>query len=1088
MAGGRYEERVRDLLVDARAAAEQGDWTSVRDLAEAAVALSPGNSEARELLDRADTAAPSAGERRQLTVMFCDVVGSTALSEERDPELVREVLRSYQATCDAAVRRYEGRISRYIGDGILAFFGHPLPHEDDARRAVKAGLDLLDALRPVTEEVRQRYGIELGVRVAVHTGVVIRAEMGSAATPDRDAIVGETPNLAARLQDHARPGTLVISQDTYELVRGWFLVAPLGALDLRGLSQPVTAYEVVEETATESRVQAQADLSPYVGRESEQAALADAWREVQGGGHRMVVVSGQAGVGKSRLADVLRRQVQADGGGSLIANCSTYHGTTALFPVRRLLERAAGIDARQGAEHALPRLWNVMEAVGRADSVPLLADLLEIPPTSWCPPPELDGSRLHDAVLTTLVGFVAASAGRTPLLLVVDDVQWADPSTLELVGRLAAARVPRLLLVLTTRDEVSPPWRDALHLPLDRLSVAELGELAQRLPEGRRLPQEALDRAIERSDGIPFFLEELLRSTELSHGFVGEQRASDIPPALRDLLLARYAAPGVDLQVAQLLATIGGEATQPVVAATLACAVDDVEGVLRPLLDARILVEVAGAPIAYRFRHHLLAELAYDTQLRPARERAHSAVADALRSDASSGVAAAPSVIAHHLEEAGRLAEAVEALIEAGEAALELGATAEVAGLLDHALDLVAKVPGEEGKGLEFQARLLRGVSVSSTQGYSAPQAVGDFERCQELAESQVVAGYLDDLEGKEAERAFELVQAIVALWANQILQGRLDEADATNRSLIARFRPGGDMETYTVVAGRSLTGFFRGSYDQARSDLTELVRVSGDVGLPGRSSMPNDPVVSAMAHLAYVHSVQGDLATARSLCGDALTLASGHAFPVGPFSQCYVQGVWAAIELAHGFVAEAGELAARQAAAAERHGFALWALMSGLYQASVDHHEGDETGSPRAAMIISMLRAMGVLGWVPTFLAALSAVHLARGDAEGAIPLLADARAVAEQTGAHLWTPEILRQQGEAALVQHDPAGVDLLREAVRRAVDQQAHLHEVWARTSLCRHVDDPAERRALADLLTTLPLAPDSVARVQAEAVIG
>ena len=198
--------------------------------------------------------------------MFCDVVGSTALSHERDAELVREVLRTYQATCDEAVRRYDGRIARFIGDGILAYFGHPVAHEDDARRAVTAGLDLLEALRPVTEEVRQRYGIELAVRVAVHTGVVVLADMGSASTPDRDAIVGETPNLAARLQDHAAPGTLVVSQETYELVRGWFLVAPLGELELKGLADPVGAYQVVAETETESRIQAQADLSPFVGR------------------------------------------------------------------------------------------------------------------------------------------------------------------------------------------------------------------------------------------------------------------------------------------------------------------------------------------------------------------------------------------------------------------------------------------------------------------------------------------------------------------------------------------------------------------------------------------------------------------------------------------------------------------------------------------------------------------------------------------------------------------------------------------------------------------------------------------------------
>jgi class 3 adenylate cyclase len=264
MAAGRYDQRVQDLLGDAAEAAQRHDWVAVRALAGAALALAPDQPDAVRLLADADQHAPAAGERRQLTVMFCDVVGSTTLSEQQDPELVGEVLRSYQVTCDRVVRRYGGRIARFIGDGILAYFGHPVAHEADARRGVKAGLELLEALRPVSQEIGDRYGIDLRVRVAVHTGLIVRAAMGSAATPDRDAIVGDTPNIAARLQDHAAPGTLVISDDTYELVRGWFLVAPLGELHLKGIGRPLPAYQVVDEATDDGLVYAQADLSPFV--------------------------------------------------------------------------------------------------------------------------------------------------------------------------------------------------------------------------------------------------------------------------------------------------------------------------------------------------------------------------------------------------------------------------------------------------------------------------------------------------------------------------------------------------------------------------------------------------------------------------------------------------------------------------------------------------------------------------------------------------------------------------------------------------------------------------------------------------------
>jgi class 3 adenylate cyclase len=1087
LSGGRFDDRVRDLLREAETCLDGRDWEAARGLLNAALALDAENPTASQPLDQVRQELQSDGERRQLTVMFCDVVGSTALSQERDPELVREVLRTYQVTCDEAVRRYDGRIARFIGDGILAYFGHPVAHEDDARRAVKAGLDLLDALRPVTEEVGERYGIDLAVRVAVHTGVVVLADMGSTSTPDRDAIVGETPNLAARLQDHARPGTLVISQDTYELVRGWFLVAPLGEVSLKGIAQTVAAYEVVEETAIESRVQAQVDLSPFVGRDEQLKMLNEAWDEVRLGGHRSMVLTGQAGVGKSRLADVMRRRALADEGSALIANCSAYHATTTLFPVRRLLEQAAGIDTRQDSDHALPRLWNVMEAVGQAASVPLLADLLEIPPTTWSPAPELDGSKLHDAILNALVDFVAASAARAPMLLVVDDAQWADTSTLELVGRVLAARLPGLLFLITARDEFSSPWSSAEPVPIDRLSTAELDALAQRLPEGRRLGRIELDQAIERSDGIPFFLEELLRGSVLTH-ITGEGRAdANIPAALRDLLLARFAAPGVDLRVAQQVATIGGDATSSLLAACLSCAPAEVGALLQPMVDAGILLLVDGEPNTYRFRHHLLGDLAYDTQLRPARERAHSAVADALRSGASVGVAAAPAVVARHLERAGRTSEAVEALLEATQEAFALGATGEAAGLVERGLELLDSVPDDRRADLEFELLLLRGSMVSSTMGFSAPQAIADFEACQALAQGAATAVYLDDRDEKEARREYDLVASTTALWANLLLQGRIDDAETVNHAIIARFRPGGFQRSFVESGGDSLQLFFRGDYDRVGRTIETFVGFGPDVGLPGRNPMPNDPRLSCLSHLSFVRSAQGRLDEARALSDAGMEEAEALAFPVGPFTTCYLLGMRAAVELGNGYNSEADRFSLQQSQLAERHGFTFWSLLSGLYRATVDFASGDDAASQRATMIASMLRAMGLLVWMPSFLAAISAVHLRRGDLVGAAPLLLDAAEIAEQTGVHYWSAEITRQRGEVALAQGDPSGIELVREAIALADRQGARLLELWARTSLCHHSDDPVERDRLGRLLAEICLPADSPDRLAAEAVL-
>ncbi len=1064
---GRYDERVRDLLTDATEASARGDWAAVRDLAGAALALSPSNPDAQRLLQDAGAAAPTSGERRQLTVMFCDVVGSTQLSQQRDPELVGEVLRRYQVTCDGVVRSYDGRIARYVGDGVLAYFGHPVPHEDDARRGVKAGLDLLEALRPVTEEVRARYDIDLRIRVAVHTGLVVLSDMGSAATPDRDAIVGDTPNVAARLQDHAAPGTLIISHDTYALVRGWFQVAPVGPLELRGVARPVRAYQVVEEAEEQSRI-ANADLSPFVGRADELADLVTAWDEVAAGGSRTLALTGPPGVGKSRLADVLCRRVQAGEGTALVAQCSTFHRATVLHPARRLVERAAGIDTHQDPELALSRLWSTMDALGQADALPYVADLLQLPPTSWCPAPELEGARLREQLLTTMAGWITAAATRGPLLLVVDDLQWADPTTIELLGNVVRAQVPGLLLLVTARDDAKVPWSDATVLGLDRLSGDELADLARRLPEGRSLAAGDLERAIERSDGIPLFLEELVRSSALVHGD-GSAPGAAIPAALRDLLLARFAAPGVDLRLAQVLATIGIEVTLPLLAAVSKLDPLDLDVQVGALVDAGIVTLLPGDPLVYRYRHQLLADLAYDTQLQGARQAAHGQVADALLAGHGSGAAAGPAVLAHHLEHAGRIADAALALTEAAEVAHGLGANAEVHDLLERAFALLDRVEPDRRSHVEFEVRLLRGISVSSIMGYAAPPAVDDFAACRELVGEVTCGGYLDE---EMPERAFqELVWAATGLWATFMLTGKLDAAHQVNRSITHRLRPGGEQHEL-FDSTRALIDLFEGAYGVGVPGLVRNAAAMRRVDMSGRASVPGDPAVASMAHLAFGLAAQCRFDEAIAVADEATELAGTLPYPRGPFSFCYVSSVRAGIQMISDDIAGARRTIEQVAATADRHGFTFWSLIAGYYLAVIEMHEGVEGAGDRARGTIALLQALGMLVWLPTFFAAISAAHLRRGEVEASRGALRDAAEVADQTGAHLWSAEIARQEGEVAIALGEAGGLERLREAVALAQQQDATLLELWARTSLCRHSDDPADTAALAALLDRLP----------------
>ncbi len=904
------------------------------------------------------------------------------------------------------------------------------------------------------------------MRVAVHTGLVVVADMGSVATPDRDAIVGDTPNVAARLQDHAAPGTLVISHDTYELVRPWFLVAPLGDLELRGVRAPVRAYTVVDEAPEDSGVLAQADLSPFVGRDRELQSLEDAWVEVRGGGSATVALVGQPGVGKSRLADQLRRRVEADDGASLATGCSSFHVSTALYPARRLLERAAGIDAHQRATLALPRLWSAMDALGLADGLPVVAGLLELPPEPWCPAPELDAARLREATLATLFDWVAASAARGPLLLLVEDLQWADPTTLELIGRIVRADLPGLLLLVTAREEVKVPWSSATVLELDRLADDELAELARRLPEGRLLDPGDLTRAIQRSDGIPLFLEELVRASSVAKG---ETPGSNIPAALRDLLLARFVAPGVDLRVAQLLATIGPEGPLPLVAAVTRTVTTDVDRQIGALVDAGIVALVPGDPPSYRFRHHLLADLAYDTQLLGARAASHTAVADALLAGVATGSAAAPTVLAHHLERAGRTDDAVAALAQAIEAAHLLGANQEVKALLDRAFVLLEDAGSERRTELEIELRVLRAMNAAAIMGYAAPDAVADFEACRDLLGEPQIEGYLDD-DTVPKSTADTILWVGAGVWGAFMLKGNLDAAHQVNRSLRDTFRPGGEKYRYFDSA-RAYIDLFEGDFRAAVPGLFRSLEDFHLVERDQRQSIPGDTVVTAHAHLAFALGGVCRFDEARAHIDAGITVAESIPYPHGPFARCYVGGMAAGVSVLSRDLAAARRHTEAVAEVAERHGFTFWSMIAGYYAALLDLHDEQSGAADRARGAVGLLRAVGVLVWLPSFAGGNAEALLLQGDVVGAREQLDEAAQVAEETGAHYWSTEIARLRGEAAHALGDPDAVTWVRRALDLAVAQGATLMELRARTSLCRMGEDADEREALARLVEQL-----------------
>lgn len=1059
MGSDRLEQRVAELLQDAREAATQRDWSAVRALAESVLALDPGSEAAGRLLEESRSARAEPGEWRQLTVLFCDVVGSTTLAAEHDPEVFRDLLRSYQTTTNAVVRRYDGHVANYIGDGVLAYFGYPTTHEDDARRAVKAGLDLLVDLREVAADAKRRHGLDFAVRIAVHTGMVVRADMGPPERPDHDAVVGEAPNVAARLQDSAQPGTLVISGDTRRLVQGYFNLESLGNLELRGVPYAVEAYSVTGEAAVAGPLEAQRDLSPFVNRHDELDRLSALWRQVVEGGSNVVAIRGQPGIGKSRLLDTVRAELIAGQGSALALRCSTFHSTTGLYPARRLIADMCGIDLAGELAGAVPRLREALARSGIERHLPLFGALIGIPPGPECPAPELDGQALREATLAALLEWFQRQATHSARALMVDDLQWADPSTLELLDLLIARRVPRMLVLLTSRGEFEFPWTSIEVLELGPLSLADLDRFAAVSPAAQGLSGKRVEEVIRRSDGVPLFLEELLRvqpGSSRTPATLSVGRQTAIPPALLDPLLARLTAPGVDLALVQTVACIGQEVRQDLLAAVVDPPEEELRVGLDRLVEAGLLNRDDAETPTYRFHHHLLRELAYDTQLKAARVQRHAQIADALRERLGRDRWADAGRLAQHLDRAGRTDEAIVAYVDAAQIAQSHGAFAEATEVLDHALELTAEIPDEQERlTLELTVRRTRGFSMVASHGWAAPEAAHEHERCFELCHM--------------LEPGPEHLRDLIAVWSYYLLKGDLGRAEDVISVERRRIGGGGPDEPPNEV----FTGYnryFRGDVAGAVADLESYLD-SDYARQPESSShwpLPNDPTVAAWALLALAVYLRGDPVAARSANANAAARAATLPFPLGPFSMAYAKAYGCLVSLLAADYEAADADVAELLELAERHGFMFFTLYGHLQNTIATLRPGG-TGHPDAVMqALALWRIAGGELYVPAFLTEIAQHLLGSGDLDGARASLREAEAISGRSGARYWAAETARVLGECRLAAGDPAGVEDLLVAADLADRQGALVFELRARLALGRAVGGHRETDELAGLV--------------------
>jgi len=971
-------------------------------------------------LELAEPEVASPGERRHLTVLFADLADSTRLAGELDPEDMRDLIREYQARCAEAIGQNSGYAARFVGDGVLAYFGYPEAHEDDARLAALAGLKIVAA----SADLRARLGRDdIAVRVGIHTGEVVVATMGASPRGQANDVVGETPNVAARLQAMAAPDEIVISGDTRELVEGWFELEDLGARQFKGVGRPIAAHRVTAPTAAATRLDARVDrLTPLVGRERERDELLEAWHECAGGG-RVVLLSGQPGIGKSRLAHELHEHVVAAGHRAVRLRCSPYHRNSALYPLLRPLERAVPSDGTPAERRA--RLEAELERCGlaRAGIAALLAELLAIP-SGEAPSGEESAQRRKRRTLDALQAWLVAQGDGRPLLVVVEDVHWIDPSTLELLGRFFAPEpVEGVLLLVTHRDEFVPPWPHrsfVRRLALDHLRPAAVHEVVGRLTGGRPLPEAVEGQIALRADGVPLYVEELTR-TVLESGAVQERGGRLVaagtlperlvPSTLRESLMARLDRLGAAREVAQVLAVQGRDVGADFLAAISQMDRDRLEDGLDQLLNADLVRrrESAGEP-TYAYKHSLICDVAYESLLRSTRRRLHERTAAELASGWYGVRDTRPEVIGQHLVAAGLGDQAIPYLRRAGALASHRSATTEAIVHLSTALELLRERPaGPERDREELSVLLALGAPLTAAKGYSAPEVADVYRRAAELC-------------GPMGGETPDLFRALYGTWRVTLLRAEYAEALRLGRRL-EDLATRSAHPTHMAAAHRALgsTLFYIG--EDVHAACRHLERVIASEALrAARTSFIDelldvlDPWIACHAYQAWALWLRGQPDAARRMSDRAMDLAGelGH-----PFTRALTLSFDAWLCQFEGDVDATGRRAADALALASEQGFGFWIgwaeIMQGWAQAADGRHV---VGVARMREGLAHWRAVGSELGQPYFLTLLASALAGAGDLAAARDALAAGEEVAARNGEGWWDPELQRLRGELLLL----------------------------------------------------------------------
>ena len=693
--------------------------------------------------------ATAAGERRQLTVMFCDLVGSTALSEQLDPEELQSVIQTYQEVSAQVIERYEGYIAQYLGDGLLVYFGYPAAHEDDAARAIRAGLELVTALG----QARSQFSQPVQVRIGIHTGLVVIGDMGGGSRHEQLAL-GETPNIAARIQGQAEPDEVVISAATYHLVEGLFACEDRGQPELKGVSKRLTLHRVIKEGEGQSRFQvvAHKGLTHLVGRDYEGSLLHERWEQAKEGAGQVVLLSGEPGIGKSRLVEVLKETVRQEGARYRELRCSPYHQNSALSPIIDYFRNLLQLSSDDSPERSVTKLQQALQHYHfpQADTLALLTALLSLPRPQDIAQSTYSLQKQKELTYAAIVAWLCEDAQQQAVAYTWEDLHWADPSTLEVLS-LFLDQVPTsgLFVTLTFRPEFTPPWvahSYMSHLTLSRLSQSQVEQMVERVTNGKTLPATVVEQIAAKTDGVPLFVEELTK-TIIESGLVqavnnhyeldGSLSTLHVPTTLQDSLMARLDRLGIAKDVAQRGAVIGREFSYRLLQAIATLDEETLQDGLSQLVDAELVYQRGVPPEAqYQFKHALVRDTAYQSLLKRTRQQYHQQIGHVLEAQFAETVETQPEIVAYHYTEASLAPQAIVYWQRAGQRAVTRSAYTEAVVHLSQGLALLKTLPDTpERVQQELSLHVSLGTSLMMTKGQAAPEVGHTYARARELCQ-----------------------------------------------------------------------------------------------------------------------------------------------------------------------------------------------------------------------------------------------------------------------------------------------------------------------------------------------------------------